>query len=346
MPLSRHRGAEVDGREGARGGGARVEGRYVASAPVAQLLVLSQHCSRASARRRITGSLFDLQDKIAEAVVGMLEPSIQQAELERIRRKPPDSLDAYEHYLRGLALTDMFTRQSVREMQDHCLRAVELDPGFAPSYALAARAYIQRWVQSWYDDLARDTAEVLDLVERGLRADRQDSLMLGTAGHCYAWFARDLDKGLALIDEAIALNPNQSMVFSISGTVRACADELPEAIEHLRRALRLSPRDSRIYATYASLSLCHLLSGNYDESLSWARRAVQRNPHYVSALRAVAAICGVRGPIGEAQGAVSRLLTISPDFTIARFARQYPWRRPDKVADMVEGLRRAGVPEG
>jgi hypothetical protein len=73
---------------------------------------------------------------------------------------------------------------------------------------------------------------------------------------------------------------------------------------------------------------------------------VQRNPHYVSALRAVAAICGVRGPIGEAQGAVSRLLTISPDFTIARFVRQYPWRRPDKVADMVEGLRRAGVPEG
>jgi hypothetical protein len=92
-------------------------------------------------------NLFDLQDRITEAVVGVLEPTIQLAEIERARRKRPENLGAYDYYLRALALTDAFTRDAVQAMQNNCLQAIALDPTFAPAYALAARTYIQKFTQ-------------------------------------------------------------------------------------------------------------------------------------------------------------------------------------------------------
>jgi hypothetical protein len=93
-----------------------------------------------------------------------------------------------------LALTDAFTRDAVQAMRNNCLQAITLDPTFAPAYALAARTYIQTYIQGWVADEPRDRAEVLDLVERGLRADRLYPLMLGTAGQCFAWFVMTLRK--------------------------------------------------------------------------------------------------------------------------------------------------------
>ena len=106
--------------------------------------------------------LFDLQDRITGAVVGILEPTIQLAEIERTRRKRPENLGAYDYYLRAQALTDAFTRDSSQAMLTNCLQAIKLDPAFAPAYALAARAYIQRHTQGWVVDEQKERAEVLD----------------------------------------------------------------------------------------------------------------------------------------------------------------------------------------
>ena len=186
--------------------------------------------------------LFDLQDGITEAVVGILEPTIQLAEIERARRKRPENLGAYEYYLRAQAVTNAFTRDAVEAMLHNCLQAITLDPTFAPAYALAARAYIQRHTQGWIVDEPKEYAEVLDLVERGLGADRLDPLMLGTAGHCFAWFAHDLAKGITYIDEALSVNPNHAHAYLQSGVVRTRAGHTEIAIRHLNHARRLSPR--------------------------------------------------------------------------------------------------------
>ena len=130
-----------------------------------------------------------------------------------------ENLGAYDYYLRAQALTDAFTRDAVQAMLNNCLQAITLDPTFAPAYALAARTYIQRHTQGWVVDEPRERAEVLDLVERGLRADRLDPLMLGTAGHCFAWFAHDLAKGIAYIDEALQLHATNE--FGLSATARS-----------------------------------------------------------------------------------------------------------------------------
>ena len=289
--------------------------------------------------------LFDLQDRITEAVVGILEPTIQLAEIERARRKRPENLGAYDYYLRALALTDAFTRDAVQAMLNNCLQAITLDPTFAPAYALAARAYIQRYTQGWVVDEPRERAEVLDLVERGLRADRLDPLMLGTAGHCFAWFAHDLAKGIAYIDEALSVNPNHAHAYLQSGVVRTRAGDTEVAIKHLNHARRLSPRDSRGYAIFQALALAHQVGGNLEMARDWAHRAVQHNPNYLPGWTALASSAASIGRDAEAKAAAEALLGLDPQFSISRLVRRFPVAMRDKFEPYYEGLRRAGVPD-
>jgi TolB-like protein len=289
--------------------------------------------------------LFDLQDRITEAVVGILEPTIQLAEIERTRRKRPENLGAYDYYLRALALTDTFTHDSIQAMRNNCLQAIALDPTFAPAYALAARTYIQTHTQGWTVDEPRERAEVLDLVERGLRADRLDPLMLGTAGHCFAWFAHDLAKGIAYIDEALSVNPNHAHAYLQSGVVRVRAGDTEVAIRHLNHARRLSPRDSRGYAIFQTLALAHYLGGNLEMACDWANRAVQHNPNYLPGWVVLASSAASMGRDAEAKVAAQTLLKLDPQLSVSRLVRRYPVAIRDKFETYYQGLRRAGVPD-
>ena len=289
--------------------------------------------------------LFEIQDRITEAVVGVLEPTIQQAEIERARRKRPEHMGAYDFYLRSLALTDTFTRESVDAMLHACLRAIALDPSFAPAHALASRAYIQRLTQGWTVDGAREAAEVLDIVGRGLAADRRDPLMLATAGHCFAWFAHDLAKGIAYIDESIAITPNFVPALLPSGVVRVRAGQTRSAIEHLDRARRLSPRDSRSYAIFQALSLAYHLDGDPEAAYAWAQRAVQHNPNYLPGWTSLVASAAAIGRLDEARAATRRVFALEPGYSIGRLRGRYPMSGPEKFEPVFESMRRAGIPD-
>jgi tetratricopeptide (TPR) repeat protein len=240
-------------------------------------------------------------------------------------------------------LTNVFTRESVQMMLEGCLRAISLDPSFAPSYALAARGYVQKFTQGWIVNLAKESAEVLDLVERGLHADRLDARVLGTAGQCFAWFARDLFKGVAHIDEAIAINPNHAHAFMQSGVVRNMTGDTRTAIDHLNRALRLSPRDSRSYAVFHGLAMAYLMQAELETAVQWAQRAVRHNPNYLPGWTALAAGAALTGRHDEARKAAEHILTLDLTFSISRRDR-YPNAAPEKIQILTEGLMRAGLP--
>jgi adenylate cyclase len=290
-------------------------------------------------------NLFDLQDQITEAVAGIMEPTIARAEIERVRRKPPNNMDAYDQYLRGLANADTFTRRSIQTTLDHCLRAIELDSSFAPAFALAANAYLQRKVQGWVENPADDAAQALDIVERGLFADRLDPMMLVTAGHCFAYFANNLATGIAYIDEAIALNPNLASAYIRSAIVRNHAGQIDLGIEHVHRALRLSPRDSSRYFAYSTLSMMHMIKRDFEAGYDWALRATRANPNYASAWRNVAAAAALLGRRTEARHATERLLAISPRFSINAYRSNYPGFSAPIFDHYFEALCQAGLPE-
>src|SRR5262245_19386705 len=151
--------------------------------------------------------VFDLQDKVTASVVGELGPKLEQAEISRARRKPTESLDAYDYYLRGMASLHHGTRESTSEALQLFSRAIELDPDFASAYGMAAFCYDLRKWNSWMTDPAKEAAEAERLARRAVALGKDDALALCTAGFALFHVARDLDYGAACIDRALVANP-------------------------------------------------------------------------------------------------------------------------------------------
>jgi adenylate cyclase len=124
--------------------------------------------------------LFDLQDQVTARVVGAIAPKLEQAEIERAKRKQTSSLDAYDYYLRGMAAVHLWTREGNQEALSHFQRAIELDHGFASAYGMAARCYSQRKAAGWVVDRVRDIAEAERMARRAVELGKEDALALAT----------------------------------------------------------------------------------------------------------------------------------------------------------------------
>src|SRR5262249_4547881 len=147
--------------------------------------------------------IFDLQDQVTQNVVGAIAPKLEQAEIERSKRKPTHSLDAYDYYLRGVACVHRWTREANGEALRMFYRAIQLDPQYASAYGMAARCYSQRKVSGWMKDRLHDTAEARRLARRAAELGREDAVALYTAGMALAYVAADLDEGVPLINRAL-----------------------------------------------------------------------------------------------------------------------------------------------
>ena len=162
--------------------------------------------------------MFDLQDKIVEKVVGAISPRVQLAEIERSRRKPVESLDAYDCFLRGIAGVNSFDRIATEEALKLFYRAIEMDPSFPTPYGLAARAYMHKKVQGWTDDADWEEAETRRLALRVAAIGQDDALALSWAGPALAYVCREYEMGAAFAEQALSLNQIWPRSWSIAGT--------------------------------------------------------------------------------------------------------------------------------
>ena len=297
---------------------------------------------------RFDGTLedvFDLQDQVTASVVGAILPKLEQAEIERAKRKPTESLDAYDYYLRGLAVVHEWNREANEEALRLFYRAIDLDPDFAAAYGMAARCYSQRKANVWMVDAARETAEAVRLARRAAELGRDDALALCTAGIGLAYGAGELDDGEALIDQALVLNSNLAWAWIFSGWVKVWQGEPEAAIEQITRAMRLSPQDPYIFGMHAGIACAHLIAGRYTEALSWARAAIRERPNMLMANCVTAASAALAGETVEAEQAIDRLRQLDPKLRISNLQNVIPSRRPEDFTKWTDGLRRAGLPE-
>lgn len=300
---------------------------------------------------RFDGALadvFDLQDQIARRVVGLLVPKLEQSAIERAKRKPTESLGAYEYYLRGTAAIYRFTiREANVEALQMFKRAIELDPEFAAAYGMAAYCYVKDRTNRWpTDDLARDIAEADRLARHAIRLGGDDALALATSAGTLAYVVRDLDAGAACIDQALQVNPNLMWARYFAGFIKSWLGEPEEAAEHLMQAMRLSPVDPLMPLMQAAMAHAHFFAGRYGSASSWAVTALRGTPRLLPALRIGAAADAFAGDLEAAQKTVARLLQINPNERVSNLGDIYgPYRRPDDAWRYGEGLRRAGLPE-
>jgi tetratricopeptide (TPR) repeat protein len=289
--------------------------------------------------------IFDLQDRVTGSVVAAIAPRLEQAEIDRVRRKPTESLDAYDYCLRGMAAFHRWTREANEEALAMFYRAIELDPGYAVAYAMAARSYSQRKSSDWVTDRAREAAETMRLARRAAELGRDDAFALCCAGAAVVFVAGDFEGGAAYIERALALNPNLAWAWLSGALLNAFAGDSEAAIEHANRAMRLSPHDTQVFAMQFAVGLAHFFAGRYDEALSWAEKAIQERPDHIPATALTVASGAEVGNRAAVDKAMARLQQLVPGLRVAGLAGLFPIRRPEHFARWVEAMRTAGLPE-
>jgi adenylate cyclase len=329
--------------------------------------VLEGSVRKAGSRVRITGQLvdattgghvwadrfdgalediFELQDRVTASVVGAIEPRLQQAEIERAGRKPTESLDAYDYFLRGMASFHLFTRVSLVEARTLFQRATDLDPNYASPYGMAAWCVQHRKLNGWLADPDREIADAVTLARRAAAVGKDDPTALWSSGRCLTYLAGEVETGAAYIERALALNPNSAAAWSASGWSLIYLGEPAEALERFERAMRLSPLDPFAYIACAGMGLAHLFAGHTDDVVSWARKASHEQPNWAASWRLAAIAYALSNRIVEAREAMARLREVDPGLRLSNLARVTPpFRRPEDLALWTKGLRKAGLPE-
>jgi TolB-like protein len=289
--------------------------------------------------------IFDLQDQVTSRVVGAIAPKLQQAEIERAKRKPTDSLDAYDFFLRGTACVHRMSRETTSEALRLFARSSELDPEYASPYGAAAFCYVVRKLNGWPVDRA-DIAETGRLATLAAELGQDDAVALTFAGLALGYVAGDFERAIKLIDRARDLNPNFATAWYASGTVRAFRGGEPDlAIDHLTRAIRLSPFDPLMFGMVGMMAVAHFCAGRYAEAAEWAEKACLERPGILATLRGAVVNNALAGRRQETERALARLLELDPGMRIRDVRNHRSFGRAEDLARYEEGLRRAGLPE-
>jgi TolB-like protein/class 3 adenylate cyclase len=294
----------------------------------------------------VLDDIFELQDQVASSVAGAIEPRLRQSEIERVSRKPTNSLDAYDLYLRAVALRDQHTDESVHDAIALLKRALAIDPTYAPAAALIGWSLVHRASHGRIPISQSEAAEAVTLARQALETGKDDPDALWMAAFTLFFLVGEHAIAATAIDRALTLNPNSAHAWMARGYVFSGRGQPALAIEALEHAMRLNPLDRLGRAFTNGIAIAHLVAGRYDEALNWANRTLHEDPGYSGALRTMAVACAQLDRIDEAREAVHQMIEAQPWYTIAWARLFYSRLYPPEIAEIcVDALRKAGLPE-
>jgi adenylate cyclase len=324
--------------------------------------VLEGSVRKASNRVRITGQLieaatdrhlwadkfdgaledvFGLQDQITSSVVGLIAPRLEQAEIERARQKPTDSLRSYDFYLRGMA---MLSKRSLPEALGQFRKAFKEDPDYAAAHAMAAWTLLSKQAIGGSPLTEELRTEAIRLANLASKEADEDAFTLARSGHVLTYLGHEYDRGASMVEEAISLNPNLGVAWYSRGWVSLMCGEAERAIESFNRMMRLSPLDPLRARAWNGISFALFCLSRYDEGCAVAAKSIQiaADAHSLGAYISNAVRAG---RLAEAQEAAARLVGLQPDFRASHAPEAFPIRLR-AITDAIEAaLRDAGVPD-
>ncbi|WP_018261128.1 adenylate/guanylate cyclase domain-containing protein [Methylobacterium sp. WSM2598] len=286
--------------------------------------------------------IFDLQDRVTEAVVGAIEPTITLSEIERIRRKRPDNLNAYECVMRALPAVWSQHADDTNEGLRLAERAIALDPSYPLPKALAAWCYAQRVTYMRTPVPAEDRERALMLAQQAASLDNDDPLVLTVLSAAYS-LVREYDLGLTVIEKALRLDPNSAWAWTRSGYLNVYKDRPEVAIEHFQRALRLSPVDPMRFNVFFGFGSANFAKSDYNEAARWASKAIEEKPTAVWAYRLLTTSYANAGRLDDARSALGKFLEAYPGMTVAKAVEATPGSA-DFRSRYAHGLLEAGLP--
>ncbi len=265
---------------------------------------------------RKSDDIFALQDEITLSVVGAIEPSLRLAEVERVKRKRPDSLDAYDLVLRALPQVFTLMPDGAAKSLPMLERALTLEPDYATALAFAAWCHEILFVRAGMREENR--LAMSRYAQAALLHGRDDATALTVAGFCIGLIEHDRATAFQAFDAALALSPSSALTYICGSTLFAWAGDAERAIDWGERAVRLSPFDPLGFIAFGGISLGHFMRGRNTEAADAARKAIQVNPLFSVNYMCLVAALAKLGNTEEAKAAVARLLGLQPSFSISR----------------------------
>jgi adenylate cyclase len=287
--------------------------------------------------------IFDLQDRVTEAIIGALEPTITLSEIERAKRKRPDSLDAYDCVMRALPAVWSQDLETTAEGLGLAEQAMALDPTYALPKALAAWCYAQRVTYMRTPVPAEDRARAVKLAQEAASLDSNDPLVLTVLSAAYALVSQ-LDLGLTTIEKALALDPNSAWAWLRSGFLHNFTSQPDVAIEHFQRAMRLSPLGPMHFNAVLGIGGAYFAKGQFGEAAQWVEQALREKPNATWAYRLLTTAYANAGCVEEARQVAAKFLEAFPGMTVSRAVDATPGDA-NFLRPYAQGLRDAGLPE-
>jgi TolB-like protein/Tfp pilus assembly protein PilF len=282
-----------------------------------------------------------VQDEITEAVVAAIEPQLYVAENFRARRKPPDSMDAWDLVMRAVSHYWRVTREDNAIAQALLEKAIAIDPNYGQVLGVLAACHAFGSRMGW-----EDPSTALPIAERtalaAIRADDEDPWAHFALGYVYL-HARRFDDALAECELALRLNPSFPLAQGLQALTLSFAGRWEEGSTAARRALRLSPRDPFSAMNYATASYAQFVGRAYEEAMRLARETIRRRSDFVGAHRVLTAAAAMAGHDDIAKAALQELRRVQPGISLAWIASQMPIKEAAELERYLEGFRRGGL---
>lgn len=325
--------------------------------------VLEGSVRKAGARLRITGQLidattgahlwadkfegnlqdvFDLQDDVATSVVGAIAPRLVAADAELAKRKPPESWDSYDFYLRGIAHFVQRTAETTDQALELFRKAIDLNPEFGLAHIRAAACLLMRPEFGGLSLSPQEVSETLQLANRALALAEDNELVLGWASLIFAFLNNEMERGSDLSDRALAINPNFSNGWNARGWISTALGDGVRALDAFDRATRLNPADdwTVLVAMQGKCSALFVLD-RHAEALEMADRLLARRPND---LRGLFFKCG-DPDLTKAADAADHIRALYPHLRSSLLREMSPVRSPRHRAMIDEAIARIGLPE-
>jgi adenylate cyclase len=286
--------------------------------------------------------VFDLQDQITEKVVGLVEPSVRQSEIEHSRRKRPENLDAYDLYLRALPHLASVMPADAKIAAGFLEDALKLSPDYAAAHAFLAWCHEICFMRGGYD--APEKIAALRHARTAIASGTDDATALAIAAFVMAWLNKEHKAALSAIERALSFNPSSATALHKGAEIAGASGELAVATAYANRALRLSPFDPLAFSAHLGLGHVAILEARYEDAVSHYASAVRGNPRFSTLYFIQVAALALAGRAEEARPIAERALEMEPDVRIGELFDHVLSHR-GLMNKLMEGARLLGLPE-
>ena len=290
---------------------------------------------------RTLDDVFAIQDELTMSVVAAIEPSLRQAEIERVKRKRPDSLDAYDLVLRAIPHVYPAMPDGAAKALPMLESALDMEPNYALAHGFAAWCHEILFARGGRREENRVGA--IAHAHAAIAHGRDDAIALSLGGFVIGLVAHDREAARQAFEAALALSPSCALTYIFGSVVIVVGGDAERGIEWGERALRLSPFDPMSYAPWYSITLGHFQRGDYEAAAEAARKVFQANPYWSFAHMLLAATQVKLGLLDAAKAAAARVLELQPGFTISGFCAAFDIHQ-SLAAPLSEALAAAGLP--